>query len=117
MGYSTDAKNAMLDHLASLADFLSLHTASPGDTGANEVTGGTPAYSREAATWTAASGGSAPLSNDPVFDVPAGTTVTHVGMWSAATAGTFYGFAAVTNEEFASQGTYTVTAGTVDLNA
>jgi hypothetical protein len=52
-----------------------------------------------------------------VFDVPAGTTVTHVGFASAVTAGSFLGSALVTSETFASAGTYSLTDADLDLNA
>lgn len=68
----------------------SLHTAYS-STGTNEVTGGSPAYARKAATWAAASGRSKATSASMVFDVPAGTTVRWVGLWDAVTAGNFLG--------------------------
>lgn len=79
MALVNNAKNPMLDHLASLAVFASLHTGDPSTTGANEVTGGSPAYARKAITWNAASGGALDNNANPVFDVPSGTTVTYVG--------------------------------------
>lgn len=117
MPYSAGAKNYMLDQLGTVCLYASLHSANPGSTGANELTGGTPAYARQALTWNAASAGSKTLSDTPLFDVPASTTITHVGLWSAATGGTYYGYVDVTDEVFAAQGTYTVTSGTLDLNA
>lgn len=116
MPYSTTGKNAMLNYLAGVAVFASLHTAIPGDTGASEVTGGSPAYARKAITWNAAVAGSLDSSNAPVFDVPASTTVSFVGFWSAVTLGVFYGSADVTDEVFAGQGTYTLTDADLDLN-
>jgi hypothetical protein len=68
----------------------SVHTAYSA-TGTNEVTGGSPAYARKAATWAAASGRSKATSASMVFDVPAGTTVRWVGFWDAVTAGNFLG--------------------------
>ncbi len=68
----------------------SLHTAYS-STGTNEVTGGSPAYARKAATWAAASGRSKATSASMVFDVPASTTVRWVGFWDAVTAGNFLG--------------------------
>ena len=38
MPYSTGGKNAMLNALGALAGFASLHSAYPGDSGANEMT-------------------------------------------------------------------------------
>lgn len=100
MVYSTNAKNLMLDHLAAgtvsggQITHVSLHDGDPGDSGANEISGGSPAYARIAiAHGTGAAGGSISHDGaDPVFDVPAGTTVLYVGFWSAITAGTFYGY-------------------------
>lgn len=117
MPYSVGAKNYMLDQLGSQAVYASLHTANPGSSGANEVSGGSPAYARKSLTWNSASGGSKTLSNTPTFDVPASTTVAFVGLWSAATSGTYYGYIDVTDEVYAAQGTYQITSGTVDLNA
>lgn len=78
----TDATaNAMLD--AIVMDRLSLHTAYSA-TGANEVTGGTPAYARQTVTFGAASGRARTLSADATFDVPAGTTVQFIGRWTNA---------------------------------
>ena len=116
MPYSILGKNAMLNALGALAVFASLHTADPGESGTNEVAGGSPAYIRKAITWNAAGSGTMDDSNVPVFDVPAGTTVAYVGFWSAETVGTFYGSADVTDEVFAAQGTYTLTDADLDLN-
>lgn len=90
---STTLKNLMLDvleeGLATGADFGSLHTAYS-TTGANEVTGGSPAYTREALTWAAAASGSKALAATlPTWDVPAATTVAWWGGWDAVTAGNF----------------------------
>ena len=117
MPYSTGGKNAMMNYLASVAVYASLHTDNPGDNGANEVSGGNPAYVRKAITWSSASGGAIDSSNQPVFDVPGSTTVAYVGLWSASSGGTFYGSADVTDEVFANQGTYTLTDFECNLNA
>lgn len=108
----------MLDHLGTEAVFVSLHDGDPGDTGANEISGGSPAYARKAIAWASANGGSmAKTATNPVFDVPAGKTVKYVGHWSLVTGGVWSGAAPVTNEVFAGQGTYTLTGDTLDLNA
>ena len=116
MGYSDVGKDLMLDALGAVAVFVSLHDGAPGDNGANEISGGSPAYIRKAITWNASSGGSLDSSNAPELPVAAGTTVAYVGFWSAESGGTFYGFADVTDEVFAGQGTYTVTDADLDLN-
>lgn len=113
-GYSTAGKNVMLDQLGTVAVYASLHTADPGTTGVNEVTGGSPAYARKSITWNAASG-SKTASNAPVFDVPAGT-VAFYGLWSASSGGTYYGGGALSaSETFAAQGTYTLSTTTLGI--
>lgn len=117
MPYSSVGKNAMLNALAGLALFVSLHDGDPGESGANEISGGSPAYARKGITWNPAGGGSLDSSNQPVFDVPAGKTVSYVGFWSAESDGVFYGAADVVDEVFGAQGTYTLTDADLDLNA
>lgn len=113
-GYANAARNVMQDALGVVAVFVSGHTADPGSTGANEISGGSPAYIRKAITWNPASGGTKTASNSPVLDIPAGTTITHLGFWSAVTLGVFYGSSDIVDETYAGQGTYTAT--TVTLN-
>jgi len=93
-------RNYLADQEAARITHLSLHTASPALTGANEATGGSPAYARKAVTFNAA-GAIGPLggtlqpatvgvawSSEVTFDVAAGT-YSHWGAWSASTAGTY----------------------------
>lgn len=82
-------RNTIADAEAARLVYVSLHTGNPATTGANEVSGGSPAYARKSLTFPAATGGTA-TSAEVTFDVPAGT-YTHFGTWSAATAGTFRG--------------------------
>lgn len=96
MRFSSTAKNRMLDALDESggagvgATHGSLHTAYS-SSGANEVTGGSPAYARKSATWAAAASGAKATSASMVFDVPASTTVRWVGLWDAVTSGNFLG--------------------------
>jgi hypothetical protein len=117
MALNAAAKDAMLTQLGTLIAYGSLHTADPGGTGANEVPiSGSPPYARKAITWGTASAGSmSDTGADPVFDVPTGTTITHLGFSSAVTAGTAYGEADITDEAFGAQGTYTVTSITLSI--
>ena len=112
MPYTTNGRNEMLDALT--ATHASLHTGLPGDAGANEVSGGT--YARQAITFAAAAAGARDSSNQPVFDVPAGTTVAYVAFWDAITAGNCKGYKQVTSETFSNAGTYTLTDADLDLN-
>lgn len=115
MPYAVAAKNAMLDALG--VTHVSLHSANPGSSGASELSGGSPAYARKAITHAAASAGSRSASTQPVFDVPAGSTVAFVGYWTAVTGGTYLGYDDVVSETFAGQGTYTLATNVLDLNA
>jgi hypothetical protein len=90
---TSTADNQALDALANVAPstsvvgFASLHSAYSA-TGASELTGGSPAYARQALSWSSASGGTKSLSATPsAFNVPAGATVAFIGLWSASTAG------------------------------
>lgn len=117
MPYSVAAKNKMLDALGVAT--LSLHSADPGATGANELTGGSPAYARKAvAAPAAASNGSKQVSGSVTFDVPAGSTVAFVGQWSNDATPVWLGYDATDSvESYVAQGTYQVTTTTDDLNA
>lgn len=117
MPYSEAAKNLMLDELADVAVWVSLHDDDPGDSGANEISGGSPAYARKAITWNAASGGEITGDSLPTLDVPASTEVTHIGFWSAETNGTFYGSDELDEPEvFGAQGTLTLQSAMLALN-
>jgi len=68
--------------------YLSLHTGDPSTTGANEVTGGS--YARQTIPQVASSSGTYTSdANIDFTDMPS-TTVTHIGIWSAESGGTFY---------------------------
>lgn len=70
--------------------FASLHTANPGITGANEVTGGS--YARQSTTLSAAASSATSNSGQlnftgmPVVGAPG---LTHIGLWDAVSAGNF----------------------------
>lgn len=113
--YTNTAKNLMLDALVAGDVWISAHTASPGLTGANEVSGGSPAYARKEGTYAAASSAAAALTGSVTLDIPASTTVAYIGFWDAVTSGTFLGQKDITDEVFGSQGTLEVTAATLSL--
>ena len=111
MSLTDAAKNAMLDQFSGQAAYASLHTADPGTTGVNEVSGGSPAYARQAMAWDAAATGALSQNEaSPIdFDVPA-STITHVGFWTAVTGGTFLcGAALSSSETYNAQGIHTLT--------
>lgn len=113
-GLTNSGKNALLSGLTGVAVYASLHTADPGSTGTSEAAGGSPAYGRKSITWASPSAGSVASSAGITFDVPGSTTITHLGYWSASTGGTFYGSRALdASQTFATQGTYTINAGSL----
>lgn len=85
------ALEALDESVGAGARFFSAHTAWPGTSGTAELTGGSPAYARKAATWNAAASGSKALNAAVTIDVPALTTVKFTGLWDALTAGNFLG--------------------------
>ena len=113
---SSTGKNVMLNHLAGLAVYASIHSAVPDDTGSSEISGGSPAYARLPVTWNTAAMGAISVTNSPItFDIPAGTTVIGVGLWSAVSGGDFYGFYDLIHQTFPSQGTYPLNAAAIQL--
>lgn len=86
-----------------------LFTADPGTSGSvtGEVTGGSPAYARKALTWTAgASDGIVTAS--ATFDVPTGTTVTHIAVCGGVSGANLLDRIAITSQTFSAQGTLVV---------
>jgi len=100
--------------------YLSLHTATPGTTGASEVTGGS--YARQAITFIAASGGVKSSGGvDAVqsfsgMPVEAGG-VPYFGVWTAATSGTYLGGGSTTglSSALTAGSTVAFTSGQVQL--
>lgn len=114
MALNNNGLNEMLDGLTGNVAFVSLHTSEPNASGSNEVAGGS--YARQSVTWGTATTGSVSASDEPVFDVPGSTTVSWLGLWSAVTAGTFYGALELTNPEtFGGPGTLTMDEITVNV--
>lgn len=102
--------NLMLTGFTGSATYVSLHTADPSTGGTSEVSGGS--YTRESSAWGSPADGTVTNDTAIVFDVPADTTITHLGYWSASTSGTFYGSRALdTSQTYATAGTYTIAIG------
>lgn len=96
MPHTTTGCNNMLGAIG--VTHASLHSAFPGSAGANEISGGSPAYARKAVTFAAPSGKSRAQTGSAAFDVPAATTVRFVGFWDALTAGNCLGYHPVGNQ-------------------
>lgn len=84
--YNAIWKNTAFTGPATL--YVSLHTAAPGLTGANEVSGN--AYARTAVVMGTPTGGAGASTTAVTFPAPTPSnwgTVTHFAIWDAATAG------------------------------
>ena len=86
-GLSSAGEGAVLAALTTTA-YVSLHTADPGDTGANEVAGG--AYARQGPVAFTNSGANPTVAaNSAIVTYPVATaswgTVTYFGLWNGST--------------------------------
>jgi hypothetical protein len=105
--FSNAAVDDALTGLANAGAWISLHNASPGTTGANEIAGGS--YGRVQTTWGAASGSSC-AGSQVTLNVPAATTIGWFGVWSASSGGTYLeGGPLSAQETFGAAGTYELT--------
>ena len=91
MPLSTASADDLLDYWGSTyGKYISLHSAWSA-TGGNELSGGSPAYARLAASWSSAASNSKALSGTPYsFNAPASSTVAFIGFWDALTSGNFH---------------------------
>lgn len=106
-------RNALATAYGTAAPYGDLFTSTgPGTSGSatNEITGGSPAFARKAISWGSASA-SAVVGGAVSYDIPASTTVTYFGVTVSSTLTTadVRDNVAITSQNFASQGTYTIT--------
>jgi hypothetical protein len=117
-------ENELLDHALGTGAFtapsnvyLALFTSDPTDAGTGtEVSGG--GYVRQAATFAAASGGSASTNATITFPTATGNygTVTHVGLFDASTSGNLLFHGAVTTSKTIETGdTFQVSSGNLTI--
>ena len=80
------AEAAASNAVTAISGYTNLHSASPGTTGANEL-----GSTRQATSWTTGTSGSPNPANSAAlsYTIAASTTATHIGGWSAVTAGTY----------------------------
>ena len=117
-------ENKVLDYVlrdqadwAPAAVYLSLHTADPTDAGTGaECSGGS--YARQAITFNAAHATAGTIDNSSVEEftnMPA-CTVTHIGIWDAASSGNLLFYGAVTASKAVGAGdTISLSAGSLDI--
>lgn len=106
MALTTVMKTALATAYIAIATWMGLTSTAPSSTTGTEISGGSPAYARVAASWGTA--GATTTGTPAAVNVASGTTVVGVQYWNASTAGTYEDGATVTSQAFASQGTYTV---------
>lgn len=131
MSASNFLENEILDHILSAATYtapatvyISLHTADPGETGANETSG--TGYARKSVTndatqWPAAVAGVKSNGAVITFATPGAGgwgTVTHFGMWDASSAGNFlFGGALAVSKTINQDDSVTFGIGDIDITA
>lgn len=103
--------------------YISLHTADPGTNGASEVSGGN--YARQTVAVPAGLNAPVDSGSDELIDnvnaiswaaVTWAATITHVGIWDAATVGNYLGGGALTASKVVVSGdTVTFAAGALDV--
>lgn len=117
VGFAAAAVNGWLDGtFATATCWAKLHTADPGAAGTTAAAVGDA--TRKQATMAAASGGSkaASASVGPWTNGGTSETLTHISLWSASSAGTFNGSAALSaSKAWASGDTFTLTALTIAI--
>ncbi len=113
MPLNTAGKVLAANGIAAAVTHMSLHTANPGGTGANAS-----AAARKPITLTVDGSGNLSVSNVAFTGGAASGACTHVGFWSAITAGTNYGDDSLTGDlTFNAAGEYTVSSATLTLSA
>ena len=117
VGFAASVVNGWLDGtFATASCFVKLHTADPGAAGATAAAAGDT--TRKQATMAAASGGSksASASVGPWTNGGTSETVSHISLWTASTAGTFNGSAALSaSQAWANTNTLTLTSLSISI--
>ena len=120
VGLSSKGETAVLTPLTATC-YVSLHTADPADTGANEVSGN--GYARVGPVAFANAGNNPTVSsNSAILTYAAATgawgTITHFGTWDALSTGNFRGSGAVTTPKAVNSGdTARFAAGALTITA
>jgi len=114
----------ILDHIfnnaaapAITTPYVSLHTADPGETGANEVTGGS--YARQSGSFGNAAAGAVANTAQVDFTGMPAVTITHVGIWSSSTATAssnfVWGGALTASKSVGAGSTFSIAVGDLDV--
>ncbi|HEX5198978.1 MAG TPA: hypothetical protein VFW27_03475 [Actinoplanes sp.] len=118
VGLASGIVNNWLDtDFATAGCFIKLHTGDPGSAGSTAAAAGDT--SRKQATMASASGGSKAMSSMSGSWTNGGTseTLSHISIWSASTAGTFKGSAALSaSQAWVSTNTFSLTSFSVAIS-
>jgi hypothetical protein len=98
---------------AIVIDKITLHSGEPATGSANELSTAGGIYSAKAIAFGAAADGVRTQSADVLFDVPAGSSVSHYVLWQGTTAKKKGAFPAT--ETYAAQGQHRVKEGTLTI--
>jgi len=121
VGIASGQANSILDALAKGTDyagnatvFVKLHIGDPGAAGTSNAAGNT---TRQQATFASSSGGANASNADVVWtNVNTAETYSHVSYWTASSAGTFLGSAALTASKTVAIGdTFTIPSGSLTM--
>lgn len=112
VGLASSVVNGWLDgSFATATCFVKLHTADPGAAGATAAAAGDT--TRKNPTMAAASGGSKAMTGTagPWTNASTTETLTHISLWTASSAGTFQGSAALSaSQAWVNTNTFTLTS-------
>lgn len=113
MPFTSAALNIAVDAVKAAGTHISLHTGDPGTTGANPITG-----ARRPVTWGASTNGDVTGTVATAHDIAAGETVSHWGIWTALTGGTFLygGTLPVAEGPYGAAGQYQVVSPSLDFD-
>lgn len=81
-------------YTAPTAWYVSLHTANPGESGTNEVTGGS--YARQSVTFNAAAALKVENAALATFTSMPAVTITHAAVWDSLSGGTLLAYGSLT---------------------
>lgn len=117
VGLASSVVNGWLDgSFATATCWVKLHTADPGASGATAAAAGDT--SRKQATMASASAGSKAMTGTagPWTNVSTSETLSHISLWTASTAGTFQGSAALSaSQAWVNTNTFTLTSLTISV--
>lgn len=107
---ANNMRNNLVEGIVSSTNFVGLL-----DNLSNELTGGTPAYQRQAIVWSSPFNSIVTNTTDIIINVPAGSTVAHIAGFGSMTGGTAEFSYACTTVTATNQSVYTIPAGTVQM--